>query len=275
MVQQWKKDKVEEIKQHLQSASVVALVDMKGLPAKQLQGIKQEISSIVNLKMTKKSAILRALQGSRYESLREKLGDMPALMFTKTNPFKLYKTLKKSRVTAFAKAGDTLPVDVTIPEGPTDFTPGPMIGEFGKFKVKTRVEGGKIAVIKDTVVAKAGDAVTAELASFLKKMGVKPMKVGLNMTHAMEGTTVYDKTVLDIDEESYLQNVMLAAQHAQNLAVEAGILTKETIEFVIVKAVQNARGLALEASILSKDMIDEHIAKAQNQALALKNETGV
>ncbi len=275
MAQEWKKQKVSELKEELANFPVVGIVDMKGLPNKQLQRIKKEVGNKLILKMTKKSILLRALEGSIQEKLKEHLGVMPAIFFTRENPFKLFKILKKSMVPAFAKAGDILPSDVKVSDGPTDFMPGPIISEFSKFKIKTKVEGGKIAILQETTVAHEGDTVTGELASFMQKMGIKPMKIGLNLECVQEEGVIYDKNVLDIDEQEYLDRIALASRHALNLSVEAGIATKDNIELLIITASRHARNLAMDSDVLTKDLIGEQLSKAERQALGLKNEIGV
>lgn len=272
MVQEWKKDKVKEVKEDLKKYAVVAIVDMAGLPTKQLQGIKKEVGKKMNLKMTKKSILLKALEGTKYESLKNTLGRMPALLFTNDNPFTLYKTLKRSMVPSFAKAGNKLPAEVIIPAGGTDFPAGPMIGEFGKFKIKTKVEAGKITILKDTKIADKDDNVTSEMASFLQKMNVKPMLIGLTLLIAQEDNTLYTADVLDIDEELFMNKLLSAAQHALNLSVEAGIITKDNVEILISKAYNHAKNLAMDADIITKDLISEQLSKAERQAMSLKKE---
>jgi len=68
---------------------------------------------------------------------------MPALLFTKENPFKLYNKLQKSKSSAPAKAGQTAPSEIVVPKGPTPFAPGPIIGELGALGIKTAVENIK------------------------------------------------------------------------------------------------------------------------------------
>ena len=72
------------------------------------------------------------------------LKGMPALIFTKENPFSLFKTLKKSKTNAPAKANQTAPFDLIVPKGPTSFAPGPVIGELAILGIKSGVEINEI-----------------------------------------------------------------------------------------------------------------------------------
>ena len=86
----------------------------------------------------------------------------------------------------------------------------------------------------------------------------------------LEDNTIYTKNVLHIDEERTIKDIMLAAQEAFNLSVEACYLTSENIEFVISKAFNEAKKLCVEAGILDRDFIGDVLAKAVGEANSLK-----
>ncbi|MBR9679093.1 MAG: 50S ribosomal protein L10 [Nanoarchaeota archaeon] len=270
MVQEWKKQKVKKLKNELKNAKVVGIVDLDELPAKQLQSIKKSLNQKIHLKITKKSILRRALKGEKQEKLLENLGRMPALIITNENPFKIFKTLKQNQSNTYAKAGQTIPENITIPAGPTEFGPGPMISEFGALGIKTKIEKGKITIQNDTVILKDGDTITLQQASFLQKMDIKPMKIGINLVSAYDDGTVFLKNVLNIDENAFMNNLTLASQHAFNLSVEARIFTKENVEIFLTQASNHAKNLGMEATIYDKDLIQDQLLKAHNQAINLR-----
>lgn len=270
MVQEWKKQKVKKLKEELKNAKVVGIVDLDSLPAKQLQSIKKSLNQKMELRITKKSVLQRALKGEKQEKLLENLGRMPALIITSENPFKLFKILKQNQSDTYAKAGQTIPTNITIPAGSTEFGPGPMISEFGALGIKTKIEKGKISIQKDTVMLKEGDEITLQQASFLQKMDIKPMKIGINLVSVYDNGTVFLKNVLDIDENAFMNNLQLASQHAFNLSVEAMIFTKENVEIFLTKANSHAMNLGMEATIYDKDLIQDQLLKAHNQATNLR-----
>src|SRR3989338_1052307 len=111
---------------------------------------------------------------------------MPALLLKKENPFSLYKILKKSKSSASAKAGQIAPRDLIVPAGPTPFTPGPVISELAAVGIKAGVEGGKVAVKVDSMIAKKGETIKPAVASMLTRLSILPMEIGLNLTAVYE-----------------------------------------------------------------------------------------
>lgn len=276
-VSEEKKQAVREIAEKIKQHPVTGVVNLEGMPAKQLMQVKKQLRGQIELYMTRKKLIQRGIQEAAKqkkgaEKLLPEIKGIPALIFTKTNPFLLYKTIKKSKSPAPAKPGQLAPRDLVVQAGPTSFTPGPIIAELGSFGIKTMVENGKIVVRSDTVVAKENQIINNKLAGLLSKFGIEPMEVGLNITSMLEEGIVYPKNVLDIDEKEFLQKLETTARETHNIALEIGYTTKETIEPLIMKVRREARTLALEAKILADEVMGEILAQAEREMNALKDE---
>ncbi len=270
MVKEWKKQQVEELKKLLKSSNVVGIIDLDMLPAAQLQKIKTALKQKIIIKVIKKTILERALAEEKQEKLKEKLGRMPAILFTQENPFKLYKLLKQNQSPSDAKENAETPMDIIIKAGPTDFTPGPIIGAFGKFKIKVKTEAGKISIIQDATILKKGERFTQEMCAFLKQMNIKPLKTGLRLASAYENGIIYLSNMLEIDENVFNTNLTKAVVHASNLAIEIAYATKENIILLLTKAHLGAKNLGTEAGITTKDLIAELIMKAHNQAIIIE-----
>lgn len=268
---EYKLKTVKEFVTLLKEYPIVGTVNMSDLPASQLQTLREKLRGKVELRMTKKRLIRIALDQAKkdkpgIEKLEEQLKGMPALLFTKDNPFTLYKTIKKNKSPAPARGGQEAPKDIVVPAGPTPFAPGPIIGELGMFGIKSKVEAGKIAVQQDTTVAKEGDVIQPKLAELLTRLGIQPMEIGLDVVAVYEDGDIIPRSVLDIDEDAYREQITTAARWAFNLAMEAAIPTKETTELLVQKAARQARSLALESGFPTKETIGELFAKAERQA---------
>jgi len=209
------------------------------------------------------------------EELEQHLKGMPALIFTKENPFSLFKTLKKSKSSAPAKAGQTAPSDIKVPKGPTSFAPGPVIGELGALRIKAGVEDGKVAIKEDAIVAKEGEVISDKLAGVLTRLGIQPMEVGLNVTAVYEDGNIFTAKVLDIDEEQFAKDLETAAVWAYNLAVNSAYPTKDTINVLLGKAFNDAKALGLSQNIIDEGIIDALLDKAEGSALSLKNTANI
>lgn len=273
MTSQDKLDTVKEFVALLDNYPIVGVADMENLPAKQLQNMRASLREKgIVLKMTKQRLMFKAFEQCKLagvEQLKDHFKGMPALIFTKENPFALFKLLKKSQSKAPIKAGQTAPDDIIVPAGPTSFAPGPVIGELGSVGVKAGIEDGKVAVKQDSKVATEGDVVDAKLAGLLTRLGIEPMKIGLNLSAVIENGQILTKSVLDIDEDAYKQNVISAHQDAFALAMEIGFPTAETVEPMVQKAFMDAVTLALDRGIVNKDTVKPILGKAYATSLAL------
>lgn len=276
MLKSEKPEQVEKIKELAEKHKVIGILNMHKLPAKQLQQMKESLRGKAVIKMTKKTLMKKALEGRK--ELHVKMDGKkvePALLFSNENPFRLYKILKDSRTPAAAKPGDVVTKYITIQQGPTSLPPGPAISTLQKVGLKASVQGGKIAIMQDKVVCKAGGTVSEELASVLNLLKIEPMEIGLDLMAAYEDGVIYEKNVLDVDQLQYLADIQAAVQHAVNLSLNTGYITNQTASMAIQKAFMEARSLAIESDVMEKDFIDEVLAKAARQAKALSSKTNI
>lgn len=276
MVSETKKRQVQELVQEIKDSPIVGVVNFENLPAQQLQKMRALLlKDDINIVMMRKRLLHMALKESQQqnvEQLIEKIKGMPALIFSKSNPFKLYSIIQKNKSEAPAKAGQKAPKTIVVSAGPTSFAPGPIISELAAVGIKTKVDAGKLVIISDTTVAKEGDTISPKLAETLKRLDIKPMEIGLDLVAVWENGLVFDGKQLYIDEAEYLQNITTAAQWAMNLAVESGYTTSETIELLLQKAFREAKAVALDAAIMTPETMEELLAKSEQHAHALKGE---
>lgn len=270
---------VEELVKLIESYPVVGIIDIYMLPAKQMQKIKQDLKDQIKVRVAKKSLIARALDKVKekregIEKLIEKLEGQPALILSKINPFKLFKLLEKNKAPRAAKPGDKATKDIVIKAGPTDLQAGPAISALQKVGLKTKVEGGKIAILEDKVVCKEGEVITEEVASVLNMLKIEPLEVGLNLIAVWEDGIVYDKSILAIDEKEYELKVIEATTQMINFSLNVGYIVKETAELAIIKAWREMKALGVEAGIYEKDVIEDLLAKANAEAKALEGIVG-
>ncbi len=273
---QYKKDIVKKIRDLSSQNPIIGAVNVEGLPAPQFQKIREQLRGKVTVFMAKKRFIKLALDEIEKEKggikgLEGHIKGMPALIFTSENPFSLFNNLKKNKSSAPAKGGQVAPKDIVVPAGPTGFSPGPVIGELGSLGIKTSVQNGKIAIIKDTVVCKEGAVISDKLAGILTRLGIQPMEIGLTVTAIYENGAIFTKDVLDIDEERFMSDLQNAARWAVNLSVEAGFPTKDTIEIMLIKASREAKAIGVEANIFADDIMPLLLAKANSQMMGVKN----
>ncbi|MGV8169586.1 MAG: 50S ribosomal protein L10 [Candidatus Nanoarchaeia archaeon] len=275
-VSEEKKKIVKEFTDLINKYPVVAIVNVENLPAKQLMGMRKNLRGKAELRMTKGRLLAIALEKSGkpgIAALKDHLEGMPAILVSNESPFKLFKTLKKSSSPAPIKGGQKAPKDIVVPAGGTGFAPGPIIGELGMFGIKTGIEGGKIAVKADKVVAKEGEVVNAKLAGILQRLNILPMMIGLNVNAIYENGSILTRSVLDVDEEAFIAMIKDAHSDALKLSIAQAIPVKENITMLIQKAHMDSLGLATAQDILTEETKGLILAKAEAQAAALKEKT--
>ena len=279
-VAQYKKDIVSNIINLINQYPIIGVVNMENLPAPQLQIMRAQLRSSFFITMTKRRLMKLAIEQTKQkkkdiEKLEAYLGGMPALIFTKENPFKLSKTLQKSKSPAPAKAGQTAPRDIMVNKGATSFAPGPIIGELAMAGIKSGVEGGKVAIKEDVVVVKAGEKIKPKVAEILTRLGIQPMEVGLDLVAVYENGLIYGKEVLSINENEYKNRLTNASRWAFNLAVYTSYPTQKTINALLGKAYNDARALGIAQNIFDKGIIDVLLGKAEQQMLSLKETANI
>lgn len=270
-VAKWKVEEVEKLSKMISEYPVVGIVNMENIPAKQLQKMREVLRGEVVIRMSRKRLMKLALEKAKVEKLAEYLKGQPAFVFSKMNPFKLYKILEKNKTSAPAKPNAIAPKDIVVPKGETPFSPGPVLAELQKFGIPTAIQKNKIIIKEDKLVAREGERISPELASLLTRLGIEPMEIGLNLLAVYEGGVIYSPDVLAIDENMLIAQLKEAYLNAVNLSVNTGYITKETAPLLIAKAYSEAKAVAIEAGVYEPEVIKDIIAKAHLQMLALKS----
>jgi len=245
-VAQWKRDLVSELAEKIVAAKVIGIVDIADLPAKQFQDIRQKLRENATITVVKNTLLKLALQKaaeSRGElnKLLDFIRGQTGVILTDMDAFKLSRLLRKSRTNAPAKPGSQSSRDITIPAGETDLPPGPVLGELQRAGIKARIQAGKVVVLEDCPLVKAGDVITAEISDILAKFNILPVELGLRLRAAFQEGLIFTSDILEIDEERMFAQFREAASSAFNLAVNVKYPTSQTISIFIAEAVCSAR----------------------------------
>ncbi len=276
----YKKDVVKRFKELIKEYPIIATVNLENMPTAQLQKMRGQLRGKVVILMSKRRIMNIAIEECKelkkgVVELNKYLKGMPALIFTKENPFKLYKMLQKSKTSAPAKPGQTSPKDILIQAGPTPFAPGPVISELSMIGLKTGIEGGKVAIKEDKVVVKEGEIINDKVASMLLRLGITPMEIGLDLVAAYEDGTIFTKDVLSVDEEEYKQKIVDADSWAFNLGVEVKYPAQRILEHLISKAFNDSKALALGQKIMCSLVAEDLLSKAEREMLGLKEAANI
>lgn len=272
-VSEFKKEEIKSLKKLIESYPVVGLVDIQGIKARQVQRIRQDMRGKVLIRASKNTLLAIALKKSKKNlaELASHLSGGASLICSKIDPFRLNMLLEESKTPAPAKPGDNAPEDIVIAAGDTGFPPGPLVGELQRAGIPARIEKGSIMVQKDHTFVKAGDVISEKQAEILRKLGMEPMTVGLELLGVCEDGNLYEPSMLHVDVEGIQSQLGLAYQHALNLGAEACIMTGDTINLLVQKAARYANSLALEAVIIAEGTLPIILAKAYASAYILNS----
>lgn len=269
---------VEEVANLIKKYGVVAVFDLTGTRANTVHEMRKKLRGLCEIKVLKKSLFIKACRlanKTELEKLVENIKTPVGFIFSGINSFKLALTLEKNKVPMHAKAGEKADFEVWVPETNTGLPPGPILSDFGKLKIPTRIEGGQVWIARDTLVAKKGDEISQLLASLLVKLDIKSVLRGINLIRAYEDGVILKAEDLVIDPVKTAEELSTAASMALGFAVNISYITKETLPLLLVKAWTQARALSVEAGFYTAETVPLMLAKAQAESAALAKAAGL
>jgi large subunit ribosomal protein L10 len=270
-IPEWKREETDELAAFLDSYESVGVVDITGIPSRQLQDMRRELHGTAALRVSRNTLMERALVDvdDGLEALTAFIEGQVGLIGTNDNPFGLYQQLEESKTPAPISAGEVAPNDVVIPEGDTGVDPGPFVGELQTVGANARIEGGSIKVVEDSKVLSAGEEVSADLANVLGELGIEPKEVGLDLRGVVSEGVSFSPEELDIDVDEYVADLEAASSAARNLSINAEYPTAQTVPSMLATAAGEAKSVGLSAAVESPDLADDLVSQADAQMRSL------
>jgi large subunit ribosomal protein L10 len=256
---------------------IIGIIDIGGIPAPQLQQMRGGIRAKAQIRASKNTLILKALDETENQVkgisvLKNEVHGQAAIIATDMNPFALFREIKATRKNAPAKGGETAAHDIEVLAGDTPFKPGPIVGELQKVGIPAAISEGKVVIKSDKVVVEAGQKISRELAQMLSRLDIFPIELGLKLNAVYENGDIYRPDVLDIDMDRFIGQLRTASFTAIGLAMETGWTNTQTIRPLLAKAYRSAHTLAVEKNIYNKDSMKSLLAKAQASMLSVSSQ---
>ncbi|MEJ2295595.1 MAG: hypothetical protein P8Y23_12635, partial [Candidatus Lokiarchaeota archaeon] len=149
---------------------------------------------------------------------------------------------------------------------------GQVISELNMtLRLPTRIQNDTIWIREDTRTHKKGDTVDVKEAAVLKKLGIKPIESLIKMKYAWSNGELLNEDVIYMDMEKFRQDIIAAFIPAQKLAIELGIVDKETFKPILQQAYREGLALLFELPIFVEEMQDEYIRKASRDAYTVNS----
>jgi large subunit ribosomal protein L10 len=270
----WKKDRVGELTEVLNSDGVVGIVDVGGVPASNMLDMRSNLRDSMKITMAKKTLIRLAWENSgrsneELETLMEGAVQPCIVQSENLNPFELFIELEKTRQGRAAKEGELAPMDIVVEKGPTTFGPGPIVGEFNAVGIPAKIDKGKVAIQKTTTVVEKGEPISADLGIMLAKLDINPIEIGIILTGAIEEGFFFPASALNIDLDQVRTDIITATSGAFNLACNMRWFSEQTMPTLLSKASGEALSVAVEAGVTNETTAPLFISRANARALAL------
>ena len=270
----WKKDRVQELTDVLNSDGVVGIVDVGGVPAGNMLDMRSNLRDSMKITMAKKTLIRLAWENSgrdseELETLMESAVQPCIVQSDNLNPFELFLELEKTRQGRAAKEGELAPSDIVVEKGPTSFGPGPIVGEFNAVGIPAKIDKGKVAIQKTTTVVEKGQPISADLGIMLAKLDINPIEIGIILTGAIEDGFFFPASALNIDLDQTRTDIITATSGAFNLACNVRWFSEQTMPTLLSKASGEALSVAVEAGVTNETTSPLFISRANARALAL------
>ncbi|MEM4302839.1 MAG: 50S ribosomal protein L10 [Candidatus Caldarchaeum sp.] len=262
----------EDVADLIKRYNVISVFDLNGVRSNTLHETRKKLRGLCEIRALKKTIFLKACRLAGKAELEKLVEDVTApvgFVFSSINSFKLALILEESKVPMYAKAGEKADFDIWVPETNTGLPPGPILSDFGKLKIPTRIDGGQVWIAKDTLVAKKGDEISQLLASLLVKLDIKAVLRGITLLRAYEDGVILEGGELVVDLDKTSAELRNGFATALALALNISYISSETLPLLIVKAGREAAAIAVETGYYAKEVLPLIIARALSESTAL------
>ncbi len=248
-IPQWKLDEIEYLVDLFKKYKNIAVINVGSINDKQIQDTRKILRGKVEIRMSKKSIQIRAIEKYKKQSKKTNLDNLAknipgqsSLVFTNMNLFDLKKIFNESEWMVPAKPDEITPVDIWVPAGDTGLPTGQVISELNMtLRLPTRIQNDTIWIREKTRTHKAGDIVDVKQAAVLKKLGIKPIESLIKIHYAWSDGEIIPEDTLYMDIESFQRDVASCYLAALGILFELPIFLEEMIDEYIKKAVFDAK----------------------------------
>jgi len=266
---QAKIQKIDQTLKEMKKYKSVSLLDLRKLPDALLQRIRRDLRGDTKVLVLKKAVLSRILE--KEPGLVKYAGecDKPmALLLSNRSPYELNRFFKSNKKKRAAKVGDVPAEDLVVPAGDTDLPPGPALSELKAAGLNVQIKAGKISVIKDSTVAKAGEELTMPKVKALQTLGVMPFEVMANYIMGYDGKLCFTSDVLDLGD-TVNEDLAAGLGQAMNLSLNSGFPSPQSIDLLLGGAMRQAMDLSINSGTYSSSSIEQLLVSAMRQGSAL------
>jgi len=234
---------------------LIITVDFVG--SKQMQNVRASIRGRGEILMGKNTIIRKVLRehGEKNKNLLNLLphirGNM-GFVFTNEDLNKIRKEVTAFKLPAGAKAGVIAPIDVTIPAGPTKLDPA-QTSFFQTLNISTKITKGCIEITSAVHLCFAGTKVSTSAVALLSKMDMKPFEYGIECPTVYENGSIYDASILDLDQDDLISMFCGAASSLAALSFAIDEVNRATIVHSFGRTFNMLAAIGIEADYIFEE----------------------
>ncbi|KAI5170442.1 large subunit ribosomal protein LP0 [Pancytospora epiphaga] len=189
--------------------------------------------------------VLRELDPVKYKDMIDSIyGNVLIAFFDGMNPSDVLKVSEKFQRKAHAIAGDVTRKDIVVPSGPTGLPPE-KINLFQAAKMNTKINKGKIDVVTEHTLVKAGEVVGISEANLLNMLNIMPFEFGMDIKKVCENGEFYSSSLLLIDETCIEASISESVSLIAAMSLGSGMVTKASLPYEISNAYRDIRKVIL------------------------------
>ena len=237
-IPQWKLDEIEHLIDLFKKYKNVAVIEVGSINDRQIQDTRKILRGKAEIRMSKKSIQIRAIEKYKKESKKPNLDDLTknipgqsSLVFTNMKIFDLKKIFNDSEWMVPAKPDEITPVDIWVPAGDTGLPTGQVISELNMtLRLPTRIQNDTIWIRENTRTHKAGDFVEVKQAAVLKKLGIEPIESLIKIHYAWSDGEIIPEDTLYMDIEAFQRDIASCYIAALGILFELPIFLEDMID---------------------------------------------
>nr|CCQ18613.1 60S acidic ribosomal protein P0 [Sycon ciliatum] len=253
----WKANYFVKLTQLLNEYPKAFIVNVDNVGSKQMQQIRIALRGSAVVLMGKNTMIRKAIRGHlesnpSLEKLLPHIRQNVGFVFCKENLSDVREKILSNKVAAPAKAGALAPIDVFVPKGVTPLGPE-KTSFFQALSITTKIARGCIEILNDVHLIKADERVGASEATLLNMLKISPFSYGLRILMVFDNGSVYDPSILDINDDQLLKSFMSGVSNVAATSLEIGYPTVASVPHSIVNGFKNLLAVAAETDITFKE----------------------
>jgi len=231
----------------------VLIVGADNVGSSHLQKIRTALRGKAVILMGKNTMIRKVIRGhiennKALEALLPLIKGNVGFIFVKDDLAFVRKVVEESKIAAPAKAGSIAPCDVIVPAGPTGMEPT-QTSFLQALNIPSKIARGQIEIINDVPLISTGSRVGTSEAALLAKLDIKPFKYGLVIKTVYDNGTVYDASVLALNDEDILAKFLNGVRNIAAIGLAIGYPTVASLPHSILRGYKNVLAVALATGI--------------------------